>query len=300
MSRSHALMASLSGLLLLAQACGSSKSGNTGGTGGTEETGGTGGTSTGGNKGTGGSGTGGSGTGGSPGTGGSTGTGGSPGTGGGGGTNMPDAASGGTDASADAKPSGDLAAGVSPMMSFFITSRTGDGNLGGLEGADKICQTLAGNVGLGNKTWHAYLSTQTPKVDAKTRIGTGPWYNVKGVKIADNVDGLHMTSNAMGDTPGNMINAANGLDEKGGTIPTGNPAQQHDILTGSNLDGTTFMGQTCMDWTGQGIGRVGHFNRGGGSMVPNSWNSAHDNAGCTAALITMKGGAGRFYCFAID
>jgi hypothetical protein len=295
MSASQALLASLGAILLIAPGCGSSNKSNTGGSGGDTDTGGSGGS-----------------TGGSPGTGGSPATGGSPGgtggsggsTGGAGGSVTPDAgvdSSGGTpDAGKDVGASGDLAAGVSPMMSFFITSRTGDGNLGGLEGADKICQNLAAAVGLGNKTWHAYLSTQTPKVDAKTRIGAGPWYNVKGVKIADSVDGLHMTSNAMGDTAGNMINAANGLDEKGGSIPTGNPAQQHDILTGSNLDGTTFMGQTCMDWTGQGIGRVGHFNRGGGGMAPNSWNSAHDNAGCTAALITMRGGAGRFYCFAID
>jgi hypothetical protein len=201
---------------------------------------------------------------------------------------------------ADRAPSADLAPGTSPMMSFFITSRTGDGNLGGLEGADKICQMLAANVGLGGKTWHAYLSNQNPKVDAKTRIGTGPWYNVKGVKIAEDVAGLHATSNAMGDTPGNMINGPNGLDEKGGMIPTGNPAQQHDILTGSNLDGTLAMNLTCMDWTGAGMARVGHFNRGGGGNAPNSWNAAHDNAGCTTQTITMRGGAGRFYCFATD
>jgi hypothetical protein len=293
MSRTKTLLASIMGMLLLAQGCGSSSSSNTGGSGGTE-TGGSGGI-TGGSPGTGGSKTGGSG-GNTGGAGGST--------GGAGGSATPDA---GVDASTttpdgavDVAAAGDVAAGVSPMMSFFITSRTGDGNLGGLEGADKICQNLAAAVGLGNKTWHAYLSTQNPKVDAKTRIGAGPWYNVKGVKIADNVDGLHTTMGAMGDTPGNMINATNGLDEKGGTIPTSNP-QQHDILTGSNMDGTLLMGQTCMDWTGQGTGRVGHFNRTGtGGTAPNSWNSAHDNAGCTAALIPMKGGAGRFYCFAID
>jgi hypothetical protein len=293
MSRSQALLASVTAFLLIAAGCGSSKSSGTGGSGGDTETGGSSG-NTGGSPGTGGSQTGGA-------SGGGTG---GMATGGAGGSTTPgaaaDASSATPDAGADLGVSGDLAGGVSPMMSFFITSRTGDGNLGGLTGADKICQDLAAAVGLGNKIWHAYLSTESPKVDAKTRIGTGPWYNVKGVKIADNLDGLHMTSNAMGDTAGNVINAANGLTEKGGTVPTGNPAQQHDILTGSNMDGTLFMGQTCMDWTGQGIGRVGHFNRGGGGMAPNSWNSAHDNAGCTAALIPMRGGAGRFYCFAIN
>lgn len=190
--------------------------------------------------------------------------------------------------------------GTSPMMSFFITSRTGDGNLGGLTGADNICQTLATAVGVGGKTWKAYLSTASPMVNARDRIGNGPWHNALGVKISDNLMTLHAAM-ANGSTPGNLINGENGRDEKGVRVPAGGGMpQQHDILTGTNVDGTVYAGRTCMDWTGAGIAQVGHYDRmGGASMTSASWNSAHENAGCaTADLVRMRGGAGRFYCFA--
>jgi hypothetical protein len=192
----------------------------------------------------------------------------------------------------DTAGGGDLAPGVSPMASFFLTSRVGAADFGGLEGGDKICQDLAAAVGLGGKTWKAYLSNDTPKVDAKSRIGNGPWYNIKGTKIADDVAGLHTTTGAKGDTPGNMASGTNSLTEKGATVSA------HDIITGSNVDGTLAVGKTCMNWTGMGTSMVGHHNRMGGGVTSNSWNSAHENQGCTATSIKPGGGEGRFYCFA--
>lgn len=269
---------------------------NTGGGGGSAR-GGSGGSAGGTGGGTGGTGTGAGGVSVGSGGGGGTAAGGTTGAGGGNGdtaTADTGAAETGSEAGtvSDTAAGGDLAAGVSPMASFFITSRVGAADFGGVEGADKICQGLAAAVGLGGKTWKAYLSSETPKVDAKTRIGAGPWFNIKGAKIADTIAGLHTTSNAMGDTPGNMINGTTGLTEKGANIP------MHDILTGSNLDGTVFAGQTCTNWTGMGTARVGHYNRMGGGDVTNSWNSAHENGGCTAEGVKPKGGEGRFYCFA--
>ena len=162
---------------------------------------------------------------------------------------------------------------TSPNMSFFITSAgSGNGaNLGGLAGADAICQRLAASVGAGNKTWRAYLSTSAvggqPAVNARDRIGRGPWQNAKGVVVAQNVDDLHSNNNKLG--------KENSLTEKGGTVGP------HDMLTGSGTDGRTLSGdKTCSNWTssadGTGTARLGHYDKQGGGENPNSWNSAHD------------------------
>jgi len=189
----------------------------------------------------------------------------------------------------------------SPKMSFFVTSSNPKGgNLGGLAGADAVCQSLAKAAGAGAKTWRAYLSTST--VDAKSRIGNGPWYNFKGEQIAASVADLH--------SPNNKISAATALTEKG-TAPnylTGNPptpaAQplQHDILTGTNEDGTKHP-DTCKDWTvGNADARamLGHADRLGRNPGVNSWNAIHTSQGCGMEQLTPTGGAGLFYCFAID
>lgn len=193
-------------------------------------------------------------------------------------------------------------------MSFFITSAgTGKGaNLGGLAGADQHCQMLATAANAGDRTWHAYLSTQAkdgqPAVNARDRIGTGPWYSANGQLIAQDLATLH------GDTAeqarvGNGILKARALNEKGGT-PNGvgdNP-NQHDILTGSTTDGKAFTDNTdhtCGNWTSEtaeGIAQLGHFDRNGGGL---SWNSAHASRGCSQANLAATGGAGFFYCFAV-
>jgi hypothetical protein len=185
-----------------------------------------------------------------------------------------------------------------PSMSFFITSvGPGDGgNLGSVDGADAHCQYLATAVGQGAKTWRAYLSTST--VDARDRIGAGPWYNAKGVKVAENVDDLHSDNN--------KLSLDNSLSEKGmknnGRSDTPN---QHDMLTGSQLDGTRFADgadHTCGDWTknGEGSAEVGHHDRTGGGANPTSWNSAHGSSGCSQANLVRTGGNGHFYCFATN
>ena len=183
-------------------------------------------------------------------------------------------------------------------MSFFITSRgPGDGaNLGGLEGADRHCQLLASEVGAGGKTWRAYLSTDG--INARDRIGAGPWYNAKGVQIAGSVDELHYSNAALvKDTQ---------LNEKGEVVNgRGDDPNQHDILTGSQLDGSRFTDgndHTCGNWTsnGEGSAQVGHHDRGGGGAVPSSWNSAHGSRGCGQDDLVGTGGNGYFYCFAID
>jgi hypothetical protein len=289
---SAAVLLAVSGLL----ACGSDTPSN----GGNSNTGGS--RASGGSSGSGGTGAGGSASGGSTGSGGaasggtggggSTGSGGSNADGGGQGGSTPGTGGSGTDATTETGSPGDTGGETSSgsNVSFFITSRTGDGNLGGLDGADKICQDLAVAAGFGGKTWKAYLSNDTPAVNAKDRIGTGPWYNVKGVKIADDVAGLHTTA-------GNTLTGPAGLTEKGVMVPISNP-NQHDILTGSNADGTLAANKTCMNWTGMGVARVGHYNKAGGGQMPMSWNSAHDSAGCSAQQLVSTGGAGRFYCFA--
>jgi hypothetical protein len=193
-------------------------------------------------------------------------------------------------------------------MSFFITS-AGPGNggdLGGLEGADKHCQSLAATAGAGSRTWRAYLSTQgsalnDPKVvHARDRIGAGPWYNAKGVRIARNVEDLHSAKN--------NLNKQTALDEKGQMVNgrTEKP-NKHDILTGSRPDGTAFPGarfpdMTCGNWTksGEGAAMTGHHDRAGPieHSWAMSWNSAHPTLGCSQAAVRPTGGDGLFYCFA--
>jgi hypothetical protein len=192
------------------------------------------------------------------------------------------------------------------LLSFFITSQVGSANLGGLDGADMRCETLAAAVGLGAKTWRAYLSTQNPMVHAKDRIGMGPWFNAKGVMVATMAN-LHDGAMKM-----NNIDGTTALDEKGNIVPgrMNRPAgtsNEHDILTGTQMDGTLAMGATCMDWRSDGNGeaRIGHFDRGGGGgALPMtnaaSWNSSHNSNGCSLQALRGSGGAGRFYCFATD
>jgi hypothetical protein len=183
----------------------------------------------------------------------------------------------------------------SPNISFFITSAgSGNGaNLGGLAGADAICQRLAAAVGAGSKMWRAYLSSSAsgnqPAVNARDRIGRGPWQNAKGVVVAQNVDDLHSDNNKLG--------KENSLTEKGGTVGP------HDMLTGSDTNGRALPGdKTCSNWTsstdGSGTARLGHYDKQGGGENPNSWNSAHDSRGCSQANLVSTGGAGAFYCFA--
>ena len=188
-------------------------------------------------------------------------------------------------------------------MSFFVTSvgLGKGGDLGGLEGADRHCQSLAEAVGAGGKTWHAYLSTQGPGgTNAKDRIGDGPWFNAKGVKIATNVAELHSDKN--------NINKQTALDEKGmvvkGRIDTPN---QHDMLTGTQPDGTAVPGPddaTCHNWTsgadGQGSAVVGHHDLIGNTNGPNFWNYSHKTPGCAPPNLQRVGGAGLFYCFSVN
>jgi hypothetical protein len=196
--------------------------------------------------------------------------------------------------------------GPQQPMSFFITSTVpGTGNLGGLAGADQICQNLAAAAGAGAKTWHAYLSQQaqgnTPRVNARGRIGPGPWFNAKGQLVASNVADLHGDN----DRDRNTIRKANALDEKGNPVNgIGDMPNQHDMLTGSDSDGRAFPGgfdTTCNNWTSDGTDHkamLGHSDRSGGGNT--SWNSAHMSADCTKAGLIRTGGAGHFYCFAIN
>jgi hypothetical protein len=189
-------------------------------------------------------------------------------------------------------------------MSFFITSAgPGDGaNLGGLAGADRHCQQLAQAAGAGDRTWRAYLSTQVsdgqPAVNARDRIGSGPWYNAKGVQVAASVADLHSDNNKLG--------KENSLTEKGGTVNgRGDTPNTHDIITGSQLDGTAFAAgedHTCGNWTknGEGSAQVGHHDRQGGGQNPTSWHSAHASRGCSQQNLQATGGNGLFYCFAIN
>ncbi len=187
-----------------------------------------------------------------------------------------------------------LAQDADESMSFFLTS-TNPGNgadLGGLAGADAYCAQLADSVGAGGRTWRAYLSTSD--IDARDRIGDGPWYNSRGVEIASSVDNLHGDNNLTKETQ---------LNERGEEVNgRGDSPNRHDILTGSNLDGTS-SGATCNDWTsssGDGSASVGHHDRTGGGQNPTSWNSAHGSRGCGLSDLRGTGGDGLFYCFAID
>lgn len=180
-------------------------------------------------------------------------------------------------------------------MSFFVTSTNPGpgGDLGGLSGADAYCESLAAAVGAGGKGWRAYLSTST--VDARDRIGDGPWYNAAGEMIAADVGELH------GD---NNLTAETALNEKGQAPNYIGGAQplQHDILTGTNEDGTA-SDMTCNDWTDGSAGSqamLGHADRLGRNPGVNSWNAIHASQGCAMENLTPTGGAGMFYCFATD
>ena len=195
-----------------------------------------------------------------------------------------------------------------PPMGFFITSvGMGNGaNLGGLAGADKHCQTLAAAAGAGTRTWRAYLSTQAtgtqPPVNARDRIGTGPWYNAKGQMVAANVADLH------GDIERdrNNIRKPTALTEKGGQINgVGDQPNQHDMLTGSDSHGRVLLGApnttTCDNWTSNADtsrAMLGHHDRLGGANA--SWNAVHLSAGCSQESLVKTGGAGMFYCFAAN
>lgn len=188
-----------------------------------------------------------------------------------------------------------------PPMSFFITS-VGLGNgaaLGGLEGADRHCQALADAAGSRGLQWRAYLSTIAkdgkPPVNARDRIGSGPWYNAKGVKVAENVADLHSDNN--------KLSKENSITEKGAVVNgRGDTPNMHDIMTGSQLDGTAYTGtgySNCDNWTtgDSGSVRVGHHDRQGGGENPTSWHSAHNSRGCSQANLRASGGNGLFYCF---
>jgi hypothetical protein len=209
-------------------------------------------------------------------------------------------------------------------MSFFVAANpTGTGNLGGLEGADRICQNAAAAVGRGNSTWRAYLSQEqrgaTPRVNARGRIGNGPWYNAKGQLIASNVADLH------GDQQRdrNNVQRATALDEKGAQVPGGGTQgvqNEHDVMTGSDPQGRAFtdgLDHTCNNWTSDGMtlpvpenqakqgvpperarAMLGHMDRSGGGNI--SWNAAHMSQGCSKQSLNNTGGAGRIYCFAIN
>jgi len=203
------------------------------------------------------------------------------------------------------------AAAQQGQMTFFVTSNGlgKGGDLGGLEGADKHCQSLAQAAGAGGRTWRAYLSTPptfaannnpaVPAVNARDRIGNGPWYNAKGVLIARNLDHLHN---------GNNLSKETALDERGMLVRgRGDTPNEHDILTGSRSDGTAFAPQTdttCKSWTSStdGSAIVGHHDRSG-PMPENwarSWNFSHQSAGCSQEALVRTGGSGKFYCFAAN
>jgi hypothetical protein len=198
------------------------------------------------------------------------------------------------------------AAAQQANMTFFVTSvgLGKGGDLGGLEGADRQCQALAQSAGAGAKTWHAYLSTQAaagkPGVNAKDRIGTGPWTNAKGIVIAKDLQELHSLTY--------KINKTTALTEKGEVVPgRGDTPNEHDVLTGSQQDGTVIPGTddaTCSNWTssadGQGSAFVGHTDLIGNGAGVNFWNYSHKTPGCSQANLQRVGGAGRLYCFAIN
>jgi hypothetical protein len=197
---------------------------------------------------------------------------------------------------------------ASPEMSFFVTSTPigKGGDLGGLAGADAHCQQLAAAVGAGGKTWHAYMSTSTnaanpgATVNARDRIGRGPWKNARGVVIATSVDDLH--------SDGNKITKESGLTEKGTVVNgVGDTPNQHDMLTGSQMDGRAFpdnVNMTCGNWTSSqyGTALVGHVDRRGNAdtVFQHNWASSHMSRGCTQPDLVATGGNGLFYCFATN
>ena len=197
-------------------------------------------------------------------------------------------------------------ASAEPSLSFFVTSvGTGadGGDLGGLAGADEICRTLAAAVGAGDVAWRAYLSSS--EEDARDRIGTGPWYNSRLQEVAPDVETLHAEGipriEWFADDPdeeGLLI------DENGGYVPL----TEHDIITGSTMEGTLFEGRNCDDWSSSSdehVAQIGHSDLapegvtiGGPDRL--SWNSAHETTGCTEEGLAERQGSGRFYCFAAD
>jgi hypothetical protein len=196
------------------------------------------------------------------------------------------------------------ASGGTAGMTFFVTSESsGKGaDFGGLAGADRHCQQLAAAVGAGQRTWHAYVSTQGPNaVNARDRIGRGPWRNVKGVVIAKDVAELHGENN---------IDKQTGLTEKGTMVKgSGETPNQHDILTGSKPDGTAFTGaedRTCGNYTKSGSDgsvMLGHLDRTGTNPDPvanRSWNSSHPSRGCSVEGLASTGSGGYLYCFAVN
>jgi hypothetical protein len=204
-----------------------------------------------------------------------------------------------TNAAAQKPPSSLEMGGKKSVTRFFITSRSlgRGGDLGGLAGADAHCQALAKREGSGDHTWRAYLSTTATStsraVNARDRIGKGPWYNALGDRIAVNVEQLHSGKNA--------IDVDNAVTERGDTVKL----EVHDMLTGSRADGTAYLGTgdlTCSNWTSSSRGRaqVGHFDRISADARERSWNSAHASRGCSQNDFAATGGSGLFYCFAID
>jgi hypothetical protein len=199
-------------------------------------------------------------------------------------------------------------ASPSPNMSFFVTS-TGPGkgaDLGGIAGADAHCQMLAQSVGAGSKTWHAYLSSNTnaaepdKTVNARDRIGRGPWQNFKGETIATSVDDLHSANN--------KITKQTGLTEKGTVVNgVGDRPNMHDIMTGSQPDGRAFpgnMNMSCANYTSSNFGKVevGHVDRTGlaDTAQAHSWNSSHQSRDCSQEGLISTGGNGLLYCFAVQ
>lgn len=208
---------------------------------------------------------------------------------------------------------GDGAAENTSDVTFFVTSSTQDGDLGGLEGADEICDDLATAVGSGNRTWRAYLSAENggDPIHARMRIGEGPWENAVGEELADDLESLHSAMmvgnqelfiNERGERINGQWNGSNGMN--------GTPPNEHDIMTGSNADGMLIMTDvtTCDDWTSNTLQpgpQVGHTD-GMGPMMNTaetrftSWNGGHAAAGCSTPDLNARGGAGKFYCFAAD
>jgi hypothetical protein len=189
-------------------------------------------------------------------------------------------------------------------MSFFVTSSNpgNGGDLGGLDGADAYCQSLAEAADAGDKTWRAYLSTSS--VDARDRIGDGPWYNAEGETIAENLDELHSDDNNLtgetaldenGESPAYLVLVDGQAQRAGDTL-------EHDILTGTNADGTA-SDMTCNDWTdgsADSTATLGHADRMGRAAGLNSWNAVHASQGCAMENLVPTGGSGLFYCFAED
>ncbi len=194
-----------------------------------------------------------------------------------------------------------VAGAQSAQMNFFLTSAgSGDGaNLGGLQGADQICQDRAYAVGAGDLIWRAYLSTTGESGEnARDRIGDGPWYNHAGTMVARDVDDLHSENNLLG--------KENSLTERGEQVNgRGDSPNMHDIITGSTMDGMASDADgdsTCENWTSNssdGSALVGHHDRVGGGQNPTSWNSAHASRGCGQEDLQGTGGNGFFYCFGI-